>query len=532
MKNDPRRFAPFGLILSGFGFLTIIGVLVVRAFAAVDLYTPPDAELLNRIFIIGTAILIIGFALYALLDPERVRKILTGRQVRYGSNSMILFIAFTGILIAINLLTLQLSEQYPLRWDVTEDKQHTLAPETIQALQSMPEPVYATAFYSVRLNSENAGQLLEDYKANSNGNFDYQFMDPDSNPVLANQLGITGDGKILLQMGENQEIVTFASESELTGGLIRLLNPDKPVLYFLAGEGEHDTENPGEGSYTRVRQVLESKNYVVNTLNLQAENAIPEDARAIVVAGPLIPLTENSVTLIKDFLDQGGSLMLLSNPLPLTEFGEEPDLLAEYLASDWGIILNNDMVVDTNSPSTPFFAVSAEYAIHPITDKMQGVAAIFPYSRSLTIDTENTGVSPTGLVFTVPQSWGETDFSAMEQQALAFDEGVDLPGPMTLAAAAENITSESRVVVFGSSTFAQDDNFGFSGNGDMFVNAVDWIAEQESLINLTSNTQQERTFNPPGSLQFILTIVSTVCVIPLAIIVAGVYAWVMRRKRG
>ena len=52
------------------------------------------------------------------------------------------------------------------------------------------------------------------------------------------------------------------------------------------------------------------------------------------------------------------------------------------------------------------------------------------------------------------------------------------------------------------------------------------------LINLTTNTPQERTFNPPGSAQFILTIVGTVCVIPLAVIGAGVYAWVMRRRRG
>lgn len=529
MKNDSRRYAPLGLILSGLSFLAIIGALVVRAFAAVDLYTPPDAELLNRILIIGVAVFILGFAVFSLLDPERVRKILTGRQARYGSNSMILFVAFTGILVVINML----AQQYPQRWDVTEDKQHTLAPETIQALQSLPEPVYATAFYSMRLNSENASQLLEDFKSNSNGNFDFQFMDPDSNPVLVNQLGITGDGKILLQMGEIQEIVTFASETELTGGLIRLLNPDKPVLYFLTGEGEHDTENAGEGAYTRVRQVLENKNYVVNNLNLQAENTIPEDARAIVVAGPLVPLTENSVTLIQGFLENGGSLMFLSNPVPLTKFGEEPDLLADYVAANWGITLNNDMVVDTNSPSSPFFAVGAQYTSHPITEKMQGVAAIFPYSRSITINSENTDVTPTALVFTIDQSWGETDFAALDgQSALAYDEGADLLGPMTLAAAAENITNNSRVVVFGSSTFAQDDNFGFSGNGDMFVNAIDWIAEQESLINLTSNTQQERTFNPPGSAQFILTIVSTVCVIPLAIIAAGVYAWVMRRRRG
>ena len=528
MKTDPRRFAPLGLILSGLGFLAVLGVLVVRAFATVELYTPPDPELLNRILIIAVAIFIVGFAIYALLDPERVRKFLTGRQVQYGSNSFILFIAFTGILIAINML----AEQYPQRWDVTEDKQHTLAPETIQTLQSLPEPVYATAFYSIRLNTETAGQLLEDFKANSDGNFDYQFMDPDSNPVLVNQLGITGDGKILLQMGEVQEIVTFASERELTGGLIRMLNPDKPVLYFLTGEGEHDTENPGETSYSRVRQVLESKNYVVNTLNLQAQNAIPEDARAIVVAGPLVPLTENSVSLIKDYMESGGSLLVLSNPVPLTEFGESPDSLAEYLNSDWGILLNNDLVVDTNSPSSPFFAVASQYAVHPITDKMQGIATIFPFSRSISIDTENTDVFPTPLVFTIDQSWGETDFSVLEQQSLTFNEDVDVPGPMMLAAVAENAALESRVAVFGSSTFAQDDNFDFSGNGDMFVNAVDWLAEQESLIGLTESDATVRTFNPPGSLQFILTVVSAVCIIPLAIIAAGVYAWVMRRRRG
>jgi ABC-type uncharacterized transport system involved in gliding motility auxiliary subunit len=531
MNNDPRRYAPLGLILSGLGFLTLLGILVVRAFAAFGLYTPPDAELLNRILIIAVAVFVVGFAVYALLDPEHVRKLLTGRQARYGSNSFILFVAFIGILIVVNIL----AQQYPQRWDVTEDKQHTLAPETIQALQSLPEPVQATAFYSTRLNSESAGQLLDDFKANSDGKFEYQFTDPDSNPVLVNQLGITGDGKILLQMGERQEIVTIASESELAGGLIRLLNPDEPVLYFLTGEGEHDTENAGEGGYTRARQVLESKNYVVNTLNLRAENAIPEDARAIVVAGPQVPLSENSITLIRNYLESGGSLMLLSNPVPLTKLGDQPDLLADYLSSDWGITLNNDIVVDTNSPSSPFFAVGAQYAAHPITEKMQGIAAIFPYSRSLTVGAVDAGVAPTALVLTIDQSWGETDFSALEgQQALAFDQEADSLGPMTLAAAAENSATGSRVVIFGSSSFAQDDNFDVPGigNSDMFVNAVDWVSEEESLINLTSTSPQERTFNPPGSLQFILTIVSAVCLIPLVIIAAGVYAWVMRRRRG
>jgi ABC-type uncharacterized transport system involved in gliding motility auxiliary subunit len=238
------------------------------------------------------------------------------------------------------------------------------------------------------------------------------------------------------------------------------------------------------------------------------------------------------VSLIKEYMGSDGKLFVLANPVPITEYEDSPDLLAEYLNSEWGILLNNDLVVDTNSPSSPFFAVAAQYAIHPITDKMQGIAVIFPYSRSITIDTENTQATPTPLVFTIDQSWGETDFSALEQQGLVFDEGVDLFGPMTLAAVAENTTLDSRVVVFGSSTFAQDDNFDFSGNGDMFVNAVDWLTKQEALIGLTEGETTVRIFNPPGSLQFILTVVSAICLIPLGIIATGVYAWVMRRQRG
>ncbi|MFZ5822646.1 MAG: GldG family protein [Chloroflexota bacterium] len=527
MKTDPRRYAPIGLILSGLAFLTILGILVIRVFTTVGMYTPPDPDLVDRILYIAIAVFIAGYAIFAILDPDRVRKFLTGRQAQYGSNSLILFVAFVGILIAVNML----ADRYPQRWDVTEDKQHTLASETIEALEALPEPVTATAFYSIRMNSQSAEELLQDFKASSNGKFDYRFLDPDANPVLVKDLGITGDGKILLQMGENKEIVSFASENELTGGLIRLLNPSRPVIYFLTGEGEHDTENPGDAAYTRIRQVLESKNYAVKTINLQAVSAVPEDADAIVVAGPLVPLSESVVNNLKEYLANKGSLLVLANPVPLTEFGEKTDLLAEYLASDWGVQLNNDIVVDTNSSSSPFFAVAAQYGPHPITEKMQNVAAIFPYSRSLTI-AQNANATADPLVYTIQNSWGETDFSSIENNDLRYDDGADQPGPMLLAAAAENITTGSRVVVFGSSSFAQDSNFDFSGNGDMLVNSIDWLALQDANIGITQNESTLRTFNPPGSTQVILLVVTTTCLIPLAVIVGGVYAWVARRKRG
>jgi ABC-type uncharacterized transport system involved in gliding motility auxiliary subunit len=528
MNKKPSRFAPVGLVISAIAFLAIVGILLIRGFEATGLYTPADPVLLDRILYAGIAVFVAGFAVYAILDPDRVRKLLTGRQVQYGSNSLIMFAAFLGILVVVNML----ANQFPKRWDVTEDKQHTLAPETVDALAALPEPVQATAFFSARLRADTARQLLEDYKISSTGKFDYRFMDPDSNPVLVKQLGITGDGKILLQMGENQEIVTYASEQELTGGLVRLLNPDRPVVYFLTGNGEHDLDTPNEAAYTNVRQILESKNYDVETLNLQAEVSIPDNTRVLVIGGPLVPLSTGSVTAIQNFLENGGKALILEDPIPLTDFGEKSDPLAEYLSSEWGITLMNDIVVDTNSPSTPFFAVGAQYTNHPITEKMQGVAAIFPYARSLAVDSEASGVTATPLILTIPSSWGETDFQALEQQNLSYDEGLDYPGPATLGVAAENFDSGSRIVVFGNSSFPQDSNFDFSGNGDLMVNSIDWLIEREDLIGITTKNSTERSFNTPGSLEFILLVASSVCLIPLIIIAAGIYAWVMRRRRG
>ena len=64
----------------------------------------------------------------------------------------------------------------------------------------------------------------------------------------------------------------------------------------------------------------------------------------------------------------------------------------------------------------------------------------------------------------------------------------DNPGPLTMAVAGENSSTSGRVVVFGNSFFATNEAFDAYGNGNIFVNSVDWAAEQENLINITPNT--------------------------------------------
>lgn len=531
--NSTARTSKASIVALIFALLACIATFflgITRGLLSMQVFSGLQAEDVNRYLIISGGLIILGLAAYAIMEPDRVRRFLTGRQARYGSNALVMSIAFLGILIVGNVLAFQNPKQV---LDLTEDNVNTLSPELAAALETLPEQVTATGFFSQASNTQSAEQLLSNIKASSNGKFDYQFINPDRDPQAALNAGITGDGKILLQMGDRKEIVAFASESEILKGMLRLLNPGSNVVYFLTGHGERDIEQPAETAMTRSKTTLESKNYTVKTLNLLAENQIPEDASLLVIAGPRKPVSEDEVKLLKDYLANGGSLIVLEDPPALTEFGDASDPLADMLAQDWGITFNNDIVIDLNSPQ-PTTAAAAYYdSSHPVTVNMNNLVAFFPFTRSLTMAGSTEGVTLTPLVQTNERSWGETDMQSLTQGGTQVGmDPTEVQGPLTLAIAGENSTSGGRVVVFGTSNFAVDQIFDAYGNGDMFVNSVDWSAEQEDLANITPKTPTERTFNIPGQFQWIAILLGSVFVIPGLVVLAGVSTWLGRRRKG
>lgn len=515
MNTKWKRFAPFGLYLALVAALAGLGLFIVQR--QFNLYVQ-----------IALGVTIIGLALYAILDPGRVRESFTGRQARFGSNVLVMTLAFIGILVVVNFL----ANKYTKRWDLTNDKTHTLAPETIQTLKSLKEPVVAIGFFTSRVSSDTAKGLLADYQSNSD-KFSYKFIDPEADPVSANNAKITQDGTIALQSGGHQELVTTVDEQDLSSALIRLANPGNRSVYFLTGHGEHDITGSGDTAFATAKQTLVTKNYTVNTLDLISTPKIPTDALAIIIAGPQKPLSESEVTLLKAYVDKGGALVVMEDPTPITSFGTSPDPLATYLTSDWNIVLDNDLVIDTSvNPAT--IAAGVNYGTHAITDKIKTMATIFPTSRSVSSKTGTTlsGVDTTTLVSTAQQAWGETNFTDLAQNKAQFDQGTDIPGPLGLAVASQNTAKNSRVVVFGGSTFAADRYITQYGNTDMFANAVDWAAGQQNLINLTAKAATSRVMLQPQAYQINLLFLGVIILIPGLVLFSGIMVWVQRRRRG
>jgi len=527
MKNDPRRLAVLGLVLSSFAGISLVIIFVMLGLSSVGIYQPADPESLNKAIWICSGLVVLGIALTVFLDPERTRIFLSGRQIKYGSNAILLLVSFSGILIFLNIIAFQ----NPVTWDLTENQKNTLSQETVNLLRALPDKVVARAYYSARTDPTTARKLLINYQEISSSKFAYEFVDPETNPIAAKQDGIDRDATIVLTMSGLKELVTYPDEKELDIALMRLINPTKRQVYFLTGHGEADIDQTDENSYSLIKSALETRNYLVSSLNLGSKSRVPDDAKVIIVPGPQTPLQIDEVKSLEEYLNQGGSMIIMEDPRALTKFGEKADPLA-LLIEKWGITFQNDIIYDPNAnPPLLVYSDPLNYGQHPITEKMRGINSRFFTSQSLSISEAKNETIITPIAQTYSEAWGETDTNSIESSQVSFDKSKDIPGPLILAVTAENPTTKGRLVIFGDSEFAANGLYKL-GNGEILINSIDWATIQEDILNLSPKKSITRTYNAPGSVGLISTILLSLCVIPLLIITGGITTWYSRRKKG
>jgi len=200
----------------------------------------------------------------------------------------------------------------------TSTKTPKLSQETIAILESLETPAFGKAFFteSNQDAAEKAQMLLNEYKEYSEGKFDFVFIDPEIYPLAAEEVNVTRDGVIAIQMGDEVEHVTVVNEEKITTALIHLMNPGSRMVYFLIGHGERNFEETGDTSLTQLKMDLEVRNYDVESLNLFAAKAIPPNASVLVIAGPNFPFASEEVDLIRAYLDAGGALSFFPSQQP------------------------------------------------------------------------------------------------------------------------------------------------------------------------------------------------------------------------
>jgi ABC-type uncharacterized transport system involved in gliding motility auxiliary subunit len=315
-------------------------------------------------------------------------------------------------------------------------------------------------------------------------------------------------------------------EEDVTNALMKIVKGERKTIYFVQGHGEKSIDDAEKIGYSTAKAALEKENYVLKNLNLVQENKVPDDASVVVMIGPTAEPFPNELELLEGYLNKGGSVAILLDPPPGPSMSE--------FMKKWSIDVGNNFVVDASGvgrlfgagPSVPLVT---NYSNQKITEGFK-VMTFFPFVRSVTpAQTPVAGITAVQLLASNERSWGESD---LKSNQAGFDEKTDLQGPVSLAVVATKDAAENkkgRLVVYGDSDFASNNAFGLQGNGNLFLNTVSWLAQDESFISIRPKNPEDRRLTMTEQDGRLMSFV-TLLFMPVGVLIAGVSVWMKRRK--
>jgi ABC-type uncharacterized transport system involved in gliding motility auxiliary subunit len=453
-----------------------------------------------------------------IFNLKNILTLFRTRQGRLGTNTAVLTIAVIVILVIINVL----GYRHHKRVDLTAEKLYSLSDQTKKIVAGLQQDVKIMKF------DQNEDVDLRDRMAeykDLSRRLTYEWIDPQKKPEIARQYAVTRLGEVVIAAGNRTERPSGTSEQELANAILKVTRETLKKVCFLEGHGEKSLTDNEPTGYAAVEKNLKDENYETQTIRLVSATQVPADCAVLVVAGPKQPLLPPEASMIGKYLDGGGKAMLLLDP--------DMDPAAGDLLKAWNVQLNNDTVIDVSAASQmvragPYAPIVMSYGAHPITRDFGRTMTVFPLARSIKVgEASGSGATTTSILNTSESSWGETEVKPDVPPQLG---PTDTKGPVTLGVAATKTTEgkEGRLLVIGDSDFASNGAIRFQRNGDLFLNSVNWLAQDEDLISIrpksSTNRRVDLTESQRNTLFWLL-----VALIPLAVIGSGGYIWWKRK---
>ena len=512
------------LIIAGVIAL-ITGVAVVAFISSMRLYGYID-------IVIGLVLLGgVGSVLFS-----NVQTAFLSRTGRYGTNTLILVGAFTGIVIVANVISFENSG----RMDVTATNQFSLGNRTKDVLNNLSEDVRATAFYKneedtdkpeVAVRRKKVINTLEEFDSRTS-RFTYRVIDPDLKPEIVSKFfGARPTGfvteTVVVEGMESEEFdvlqPTDASftqlEQDLVTSTLVATGKEKKLIYFLSGHGERDINGPLSDGYAAVRSGLEGDNYRVEELfwdPATTDVEVPSDAALLVIAGPTSNLPEAHEIALDQFLEglqldgtprrEHGRMIFLAEP-------DTPKTFKEFFA-DWGLLISTGYIrdLDSSAPGLPqtvslrSFNPEAPLEITlPKGERLQsvfmpGATAIGLLQDELRIGVPIAATSGNSYLINDPDRLDPvTDGSSKSDPVGPFVPAVRVQSIGQIGAPVPTSQPDpseiSDLIIFGDSDFLSNSSYHQGSGADLFLNSANFLVGDYSLVSIRPKQFSFREFN-------------------------------------
>ncbi|HLU26699.1 MAG TPA: Gldg family protein [Longimicrobiales bacterium] len=489
-------------------------------------------DLRDVLYFVSVAALFLGLA-YLLLARERLSPARGAyRRLRTG-----IAVAAVGVLV-LNLLGARIHG----RLDLTRDNLFTLSPGTKRVLSGLDDVVTIKLVVSKELPPEvgltlrDVRDILADYRRAADGRLRLVELNPDRDENAAEEAGSMGIQPIQFNVMRGDELqikrgwlglaVLYADKQEviplidrtddleyrLTSMIASLTATGKPKLAFLSGYGARS-----QFEFGLFTEALRER-YTIETVELgmeEADSLSPDRYDVAVLVSPSQPLDNTALDRLRRYLDAGGAALILAEAVtvdPRMPISQALPTGLNPLLEEYGVRLGSGLVYDLGSNQQvslgqrglfnviapyPYWPIALPAGEHTVTRGLSALTLAWATPlevrdsarvRPLWTTTELGGTQAPGG-FISPESPPEPEPGELGPRVVAV--------AVESAAAAENGQDGSgearaggRLVVIGDADFLSDRFVrGNVQNLAFAANAVDWLAQDESLIAIRSKNR-------------------------------------------
>ena len=525
------------------------GNLLTKVLRCYDLYSPLDQFMNGTVDISGMIYYITIIALFLFLTGQAIQKrrwSISSKKIATGVFSTGFIAAAVAVTVVVNLFVAEL----PTTWtslDVTANQIYSITDDTKDYLKSLDEDVNIYVLVSDSSKDNTLDETLQRYEAMSS-HITVSYVNPAVNPSFAAQYtdsSVTTNSMIVVS-GKRSRVIDYNdvysysydystysrnidgydAEGQLTSAIeyVTMESSELPVIYEVTGHGETALS----GGFS---EAVEKANITLSDLTLLTEDAVPEDAQAVIINGPTSDFSEDDADKVIAYINGGGKVLITTDyeHQGLTNF--ESILSACGMSRVSGIVMENDK---------SYYYSNVPYYLLPTVDScaytssVNGGYIFAPYSEGITYGEDTDDVTYTALLETTEKAVSKTD--AANAKTSEFEDG-DIEGPFTIAAAMEKQIDEdtvAKVVVAGCPQLFTDstDQVVSGNNAKLFNDIISQLAGNETASASVIPTKEYElsaiTVDAAAAIAYGMVLM---IVIPLALLIAGIVIWVKRRKK-
>ena len=369
----------------------------------------------------------------------------------------------------------------------------------------------------------------------------------------------SGERTFLRMFDENQP---YPSEAEISAAFKRLVMDKLPVIGFLTGHGERETDRPGDRNYCMfthapsIRAALINQGFDYKDIRLDKE--VPADVNIMVIAEMRLPMTEAEKVNFDKYIARGGNLMIIGEPKrqgvmnPLVEqFGvkfmdgfliqpsKDKKLVEE--GKDNG---NLGFLAGMVAPANPL-----DLIITRPTEAAKKLSYVFKQMHPAYVVTmpsacgleysEDKGFNVTPLFMSDSTCWNELESTDIVDEEVECNPNVgEVRKPYTLGLGLSRPMAdrEQRIIILGDADCLSDGEFNhkramiWATNYVLVQGGFDWLSNGEAPINVTRPASIDRKLYVSASgaevLQYML-----IGVFPGLLLLLYLFMWIRRRGR-